>query len=82
MNGIQVKAYLFPNNAKIALSSVNQVDEIRRFNLTLNSGSSFYESLIQKIQASYGSLLPKTEEIKTYWLDEENEMVVVLFDLN
>jgi len=76
MNGIQVKSYLFPNNAKIALSSVNQVDEIRRFNLAISSSQSLYETLIQKIQASYGSLLPKREEIKTYWLDEENELVI------
>lgn len=75
MNGIQIKSYLFPTTTKVTVGSISQVDEIRRFNLALNSGDGLYDCLIQKIQSSYGSLLPNKEEIKTYWIDDENEMV-------
>ncbi len=75
MNGIQIKSYLFPDNAKVSLNSISQVEEIRRFSLAVNSQYGLYENLIQKIQATYGSLLPKREEIKTFWIDEESELV-------
>ena len=75
MNGIQIKSYLFPDNAEIAFNSISQVEEIRTFNLAVNSQIGLYEKLIQGIQATYGPLLPKREEIKTFWIDEESELV-------
>lgn len=75
MNGIQIKSYLFPPNAKIAISSLQSVDEIRRFNLALDGGVGIYDKLIDKLKATYDTLLPNREEIKTYWLDDENELV-------
>lgn len=76
MNGIQVKSYLFQDNSKISLSSLAEVDEIRRFNLALNeSDQGLYQKLIEKIQQAYGSLLPNKDVIRTYWQDEEDELI-------
>jgi hypothetical protein len=69
MNGIQVKSYLLPENSKVSLNI--EVDEIRRFNLD----SATYKTLIEKLQKTYGTLLPKQEEVRTYWEDEENELI-------
>lgn len=77
MNGIQVKTYLFPKHTKVSLNSVKEVDEIRRFNLSLDvqQNSSLYKTLIEKIKQAYGSFLPNESEIKTYWQDDENELI-------
>lgn len=72
MNALQIKCYLIsePSKDMIAKST-----EIRRFVLA-PSDTGFYEKLIEKIQSAYGrELLPERDEVKTYWLDEENELV-------
>ncbi len=76
MNGIQVKAYLLPDTFKVYTDSVSQVDEIRRFCLALNAtkpGS--YNTLIDKLQQAFTGALSDRGEVKTYWLDEEEELV-------
>lgn len=76
MSGIQVKSYLFPEQVKPTLAAVSDVEEIRRFNLSLDIGKSgLYHSLIDKIQQAYGALLPNKEEIRTYWQDDEDELI-------
>ena len=75
MSVIQVKSYLFPENSKVCLASVKGVDEIRRFNLVLDNNKTLYKSLIEKIQQAYGSFISESQEIRTYWQDEENELV-------
>lgn len=76
MSGIQVKSYLFPAQAKPTLAAVSEVEEIRRFNLSLSDEKSgLYQSLIGKIQQAYGTLLPNKEEIRTYWQDDEDELI-------
>lgn len=73
MNTLQVKCYLFPQNVSINAKSIGSANEIRRF--ALNGNSNLYEQLVDKIQSAYGELLPNKSEIKTYWQDEENELV-------
>lgn len=73
MNTLQVKCYLFPQNVSINANSICSANEIRRF--ALNGNSNLYEQLVDKIQSAYGELLPNKSEIKTYWQDEENELV-------
>lgn len=75
MSVIQVKSYLFPENAKACLATVTDVDEIRRFNLVLDNKANIYKSLVEKVQQAYGSLLRESQEIRTYYQDEENELV-------
>lgn len=74
MSVIQVKSYLFPENSKVCLASVKTVDEIRRFNLVLDN-KAIYNNLIDKLKQAYGSLIQESQEIRTYWQDEENELV-------
>lgn len=74
MNGIQVKSYLFPDNSKVSLNTLSQVDEIRRFNLSVDpSQVGSYKSLTEKIQLAYG--FNEKDEIRTYWQDDENELI-------
>lgn len=72
MSALQIKCYL------ISAPSVDMIaksNEIRRFVLA-PSMSGFYAQLVDKIQQAFGTLLlPERDEIKTYWLDDENEMV-------
>lgn len=73
MNTIQIKCYLF-SNANVSVSLKNQ-SEIRIFNLAFNCWNGIFASLNQKIRSAYESLLIKGEEIKTYWQDEEEELI-------
>lgn len=76
MSAIQVKTYLIPDNKKISLSSVADVDEIRRFTLNPENNGKNYEKLIEKIKQAYGSLVPSnSKNIRTYWQDDENELI-------
>ena len=76
MNGIQIKSYLLPEHAKVNIASISMVDEIRRFSLAFNGGAtSVYANLIEKIKSVYGSSLINGDEIRTYWQDEENELI-------
>lgn len=74
MSAFQIKCYLFPTNVKISASNIAQANEIRRFALISNS-SGIYSDLVDKIQNAYGDLLSNRNEIKTYWQDDENELV-------
>ena len=77
MSSISVKSYLFPENLKVHVGSLSKSDEIRRFNLPLNNGDNIYQVLLDKIRSVYGSVLSQNGEVelKTYWLDEENELI-------
>lgn len=67
MNGIQIKTYLSLNNDN---------EEIRRFNLELNAGETgLYKKLYEKIESVYGSMLENANEVRTYYMDEENDLV-------
>ena len=69
MDTIQIKCYL---NFDIRKSYKS--NEIRRFDLNVSTAAS-YSELANKIQVSFKGLLAQDEEIRTYWLDDENELV-------
>lgn len=74
MSAFQIKCYLLPDNVSVSPSTINKADEIRRFVLA-HRVSGLYDQLIEKIQSAYGSLLANRDEIKTYWQDDENDLV-------
>ena len=76
MNGIHVKIYLLPDYAMANISFIPMVDEIRRFGLPYNAGSTgVYNNLIEMIKYSYGPSLINGDEMRTYWQDKENELI-------
>ena len=76
MNGIHVKIYLLPDYAMANISFIPMVDEIRRFGLPYNAGSTgVYNNLIEMIKYAYGPSLINGDEIRTYWHDKENELI-------
>ncbi len=74
MNTIQVKCYLFPNSNPVSVSSKLQ-SEIRIFNLTYNCWTGIFLNLVKKIQTAYESLVVSGDQIKTYWQDDEEELI-------
>ena len=71
MDTIQIKCYL-----NFDIKQSYKSNEIRRFDLFLNESNTVsYAQLMDKIQASFKDLLVQGEEIRTYWLDDENELV-------
>ena len=76
MDTLKVKCYLFPNNVKISSKSIEKITEIRRFNLQpTTGGKAVYNQLVDKIKSSFGQLVASPDELRTYWLDEENELI-------
>lgn len=75
MSQFQVKCYLFPENVKVSEEKLFKANVIRRFNLAHDTQNGLYASLIDNIQITYGSLLPNKDEISTYWLDDEKDLV-------
>lgn len=75
MNAIQIKSYLFPETVQhVTADKLTEANEIRRFALTMLP-SGVHGLLVDRLQAAYGDLLPNKNEIRCYWLDEENELV-------
>jgi sequestosome 1 len=80
MNAFQIKVYLFPQSVSVSVGSIPQVTEIRRFSLA-NRANGLYSDLVEKIKLAYGSSLDASNnnntncEVKTYWQDDENELV-------
>ena len=77
MNAFQIKCYLFPESTqRVSLEKIGDANEIRRFGLaSATAPQGLYQQLVDKIQSAYGDLLPARHEIRTYWVDEENELV-------
>lgn len=75
MTAIQVKCYLFPDNINVEFASISKANEIRRFNLATESSKGIYDQLADKISTSFGDLLPSRDSFRTYWQDDENELV-------
>lgn len=76
MSVIQVKCYLFPDGAKPSIQQIERANEIRRFDLIAKSFEGIYKQLTEKIVTSYGQDHIKSQEsIRTYWQDDENELV-------
>ena len=75
MTAIQVKCYLFPDNVNVEFAAIPKANEIRRFNLATEGSKGIYDQLVDKIAQSFGDLLPSREAIRTYWQDDENELV-------
>ncbi len=71
MDTIQVKCFLFPENVPVSAKRVGEANEIRRFPLTTYCRS----ELMDKLRTAYGDLLGDLENIKTYWLDGDNDLV-------
>lgn len=77
MNAFQIKVYLFPETSTVSVASIPQITEIRRFSLA-SRPNGLYSDLVEKIKLAYGSLFDASKnncEVKTYWQDEENELV-------
>lgn len=73
MNAFQIKSYLFPDNVQVSCVNIPQAAEIRRF--TIGNKAGIYQEMVEKIRAAYNGLIEANEEIRTYWQDEENELV-------
>ena len=67
---IQVKAYLLKDNSKLA---TDEVSEIRRFSVQNNGG--IYENLLDCIMTYFKTELSNKQEIKTYYVDDEEELI-------
>ena len=77
MNEIQIKSYLLPDNGRANIASISMVDEIRQFSLAFNGDATgVYGNLIETIKSVYGpSMINSDKLIRTYWQDEENELI-------
>ena len=72
MPAIQVKCYLLKKNAE----SVDEAIEKKRFTFAFQQESSgLYDSLIDAIMNHFNSNFKSKSDFKTYWLDEEGELV-------
>jgi sequestosome 1 len=75
MNNFEIKCYLLPSNTTATAGSIKNVTEIRRFNLNHVSSDKLYGELIEKIKITFGDLVGDKSDFKTYWQDEENELI-------
>lgn len=75
MNALQIKCYLLPECEQLVADLIAKSNEIRRFVLAQGLSGGVYEQLLAKIRSSFGSLVKDGDQIKTYYLDEENEFV-------
>jgi hypothetical protein len=73
-SAIQIKCYLLKDNSKISLKSVEKAVEIRRFNMAYEANG-IYDAFLGKIEAHFKDVFASKKEIKSYWLDEENEFI-------
>lgn len=71
MSALQIKCYLLPESENLAVDLIAKTNEIRRFVLAQMT----YVQLLEKIRASFASIITPSDEIKTYYLDEEDEFV-------
>ena len=62
-----VKVYLHLNSSE----SPDSASETRRFNLS----SYTYDDLIKKIRSSFSSFIKRNQKFKTFYLDDENELI-------
>lgn len=67
MSQIQIKSYFVTNKYE-------DTKEVRRFDIDLNHGN-IYEQLKNKLQSSYGALLPNKEYIHTKWCDDDHDKI-------
>lgn len=72
---IQIKCYLYPNSSTISSQTLSQLCEIRRFELSPDFPANLYSRICEKIRIAYGTLIMPNDEIKAYWIDEENDFV-------
>ena len=73
MSIIQIKAYLLEQNAKLNSSAIDKVAEIRRFNIENNI--CLYDNLLDQIITHFKTELSDKRTIKTFYIDDENELV-------
>ena len=80
MSMIEVKAYLIVNDEiKFTRKTLeNNATEIRRFNI--ENSSNVYKNLIDQIMRFYKSEIPTRHDIKTYYLDDEEQFVAFSTD--
>ena len=72
---LHVKCYLFPNDVPFTCNELDLADEIRRFPLRNVIHSGIYEVMMRSILYVYKDFLLPGDELKTFWLDEENDLV-------
>ncbi|RNA35445.1 sequestosome-1 isoform X1 [Brachionus plicatilis] len=72
---IQIKCYFYENCPNLSSLIPRQPSEIRRFTIATKSSANLYKKICEKIRVAYGSLIEQNDEIKTYWIDEENDLV-------
>lgn len=70
MPSIQVKCYLIKN-----VESIQDPIEIKRFNVSSQQDSLLYDSLIDAIKTYFEHSFKSDNEIKTFWLDDEADLI-------
>jgi sequestosome 1 len=71
---IQIKSYLLKENGKINKKAIEKATEIRRFNIERDFGG-LYDNLLEKIMLFFKNVFSKKQEIKTMYLDDEDELI-------
>jgi sequestosome 1 len=72
---IQIKSYLLKENGKINKKAIEKATEIRRFNIERDLSGGLYDNLLEKIMLFFKNVFSKTQEIKTMYLDDEDELI-------
>ena len=73
---IQIKSYLLKGEGKLSKKAIEKVTEIRRFNIENENGTNgVYDNLLDKIMTFFKRVFSNKQEIKTYYLDDEDEFI-------
>lgn len=70
---MDIKLYLFPQDTDVSVKNRNQ-SELRIIH-EFETDYSTYKQFIKRLEILFEEALDPTDELKTYWLDEENELV-------
>jgi hypothetical protein len=78
---LHVKCYLFPSDVEPCGDDIELANEIRRFPLANNPLLSIYAMLVKSLSRAYKDFFgPDEPPLRTFWLDENDELVMFSTD--
>lgn len=75
MKTYHIKTYLFPSDLVAKKSNLKEQSEVRKFDINYEKSGDNYKKFIDHIRTVYEGVIRPSDIIKTYWIDDEKDLV-------